>query len=71
MVRNGSSERQKALGLNEPVAYRYVLWLKEVVQGNLGYSLVGGQSVAEQIGARIGPTLLLMGTALSLGTLHR
>jgi peptide/nickel transport system permease protein len=30
---------------------------------------VGGQSVAGEIKARIGPTLLLMGTAITLGTL--
>jgi peptide/nickel transport system permease protein len=39
-----------------------------VAQGNLGYSLVSGQSVAGQIGARLGPTALLMGTALLIGT---
>jgi peptide/nickel transport system permease protein len=61
-------QRQKELGLDKPLVVRYGLWLREVVQGNLGYSLIGGQSVAEQIGARLGPTALLMGTALLLGT---
>jgi peptide/nickel transport system permease protein len=61
-------QRREQLGLNDPPVVRYVLWLQEVARGNLGYSLVGGQSVAEQIGARLGPTLLLMGTALVLGT---
>lgn len=61
--------RKEQLGLNEPAPVRYLLWLSEVVRGNLGYSIIGGQSVAEQIGARIGPTLLLMGSALFLGTL--
>jgi peptide/nickel transport system permease protein len=61
-------QRQKELGLDKPIVVRYGLWLREVVQGNLGYSLIGGQSVAEQIGARLGPTALLMGTALLLGT---
>jgi peptide/nickel transport system permease protein len=62
-------QRQAALGLNRPVIYRYGIWLKEVLQGNLGYSLIGGQSVASQIGARIGPTLLLMASAIILGTI--
>jgi peptide/nickel transport system permease protein len=62
-------ERQEQLGLNEPLAVQYVLWLKELVQGNFGYSLVSGQSVGEQILDRIGPTLLLMGSAILLGTL--
>jgi peptide/nickel transport system permease protein len=61
--------RKEQLGLNEPAPVRYVLWLREVVQGNLGFSMISGQSVAEQIQARIGPTLLLMGTAILLGTL--
>ncbi|MGH2548015.1 MAG: ABC transporter permease, partial [Thermomicrobiales bacterium] len=26
------------LGLNDPIPVRYALWLKEAVQGNLGYS---------------------------------
>ena len=61
--------RKEQLGLNDPAPVRYLLWLGEVARGNLGYSLVSGQSVAEQVGARLGPTLLLMGTALLLGTL--
>ena len=63
------AERQKSLGLDKPVAYRYGIWLQEVVRGNLGYSMIGGQSVSSQIGARIGPTLLLMTSAIALGTL--
>jgi peptide/nickel transport system permease protein len=60
--------RKEQLGLNDPAPVRYLLWLREVVQGNLGYSLVSGQSVAGQIAARLGPTVLLMGTALLIGT---
>ncbi len=62
-------QRQAALGLDKPVVYRYGIWLKEVVRGNLGYSLLGGQSVSSQVAARIGPTLLLMTSAIFLGTL--
>jgi peptide/nickel transport system permease protein len=60
--------RKEQLGLNDPAPVRYVLWLRELARGNLGYSLVNQQSVAEQIGARLGPTVLLMGTALFVGT---
>jgi peptide/nickel transport system permease protein len=62
-------QRQAALGLDKPIVYRYGIWLKEVVRGNLGYSLLGGQSVSSQVAARIGPTLLLMTSAILLGTL--
>ena len=61
--------RKKALGLDKPIIYRYGIWLRELLQGNLGYTLVGGQSVADEVRARIGPTLLLMGSAIMLGTL--
>lgn len=60
--------RQDQLGLNDPIIVRYGIWLKEVAQGNLGYSLIGGQSIGSQIADRIGPTLLLMGVAVVLGT---
>lgn len=63
------AERQEQLGLNKPLAVQYLLWLKELVQGNFGYSLVSGESVGEQILDRIGPTLMLMGSAILLGTL--
>jgi peptide/nickel transport system permease protein len=57
-------QRKEELGLNDPIVVRYGIWLREIVQGNLGYSLVSGEAVRAQIGARVGPTLLLMGTAL-------
>ena len=60
--------RKEQLGLNDPAPVRYLLWLREIARGNLGYSVISGQSVAEQIGARLGPTVLLMGTSLLLGT---
>jgi peptide/nickel transport system permease protein len=61
--------RKEQLGLNQPAPVRYLLWLREVAQGNLGFSMISGQNVAEQIQARVGPTLLLMGSAIALGTL--
>ncbi len=61
--------RKEQLGLNDPAPVRYLLWLREVAQGNLGYSLVSGQSVSGQVAARLGPTALLMGTALLIGTI--
>lgn len=57
-----------ALGLNQPLPVRYVLWLGQAVQGNLGYSYNTHQPVLERIGQRLGPTLELMGAALLLST---
>lgn len=56
--------RREALGLNDPFLVRYARWLGELVQGNLGYSYTTYEPVLERIGERVGPTLLLMGTAL-------
>ena len=56
------------LGLDQPVPVRYVLWLADLVQGNLGYSVVNKLPVGEELTARLGPTLILMSIALVVGT---
>ena len=61
--------RRAALGLDKPLLVRYVLWLKEVLRGNLGYSLVNRAPVLDRIADRLLPTVQLMGTALLLGML--
>lgn len=63
------AEREHQLGLDKPLIVRYGIWLGQLVQGNLGYSLISGQSVSSQVDARIGPTLLLMSAALTLAIL--
>lgn len=59
--------KAKALGLSDPVYIQYVKWLKELLSGNLGYSMISYQPVSSMIAAHIGPTLLLMGVSLILG----
>jgi peptide/nickel transport system permease protein len=56
-------QRRAELGLAGPPYERYVRWLGGVVQGDLGYSIKSGRSIAEEIAPRVGPTVLLMGTA--------
>ena len=53
-------DQKKALGLDKPVPVRYVLWLKEVAQGNLGFSYSDRQPIADKIAERLWPTLKLM-----------
>jgi peptide/nickel transport system permease protein len=60
--------QRTALGLDQPIPVRYGIWLLEVLQGNLGYSSSEGRPVSENIAQYIGPTLLLVGTALLIGT---
>jgi len=59
--------KSEALGLNQPVYIQYFKWLSNLLHGNLGYSMKTYRPVAEMIGERIGPTLLLMGLALLVG----
>ena len=52
------------LGLDKPVPMQYVAWLKNVLKGDFGYSLINYRPVSHQIKERIPATLLLMGTSL-------
>ena len=56
-------------GLNEPVPVRYLIWLREALTGNLGYSYMTKEPVLDRILARVPPTLELMGAALLISTL--
>lgn len=60
-------QQREQLGLNKPLPVRYVLWLKEIAKGNLGFSLTDRQPIAGKIAERLGPTLKLMGAALIIG----
>ncbi len=61
------AERKAELGLDQPIPVRYLLWLREVAQGNLGYSAIDRQPVADKLSERLWPTLKLMLTALIIG----
>jgi len=56
--------RRHELGLDQPLLVQYFRWLQDVLHGDLGYSVISGASTAMEIGPRIGPTLILMGTAI-------
>lgn len=62
------AEQRAALGLDQPIPVRYGIWLAGVLQGDLGYSATEGAPVAQNIGRYIGPTVMLVGTALLIGT---
>lgn len=57
------------LGLDRPAYVQYFLWLKEALKGNLGYSLVNHQPVAEQILSRLPATAGLVGAAILIAVL--
>jgi peptide/nickel transport system permease protein len=63
-------ERVRAnLGLDKPAHVQYWLWLKELLKGNLGYSLVNHQPVAKLILERLPATAGLMGSAILLAVI--
>jgi peptide/nickel transport system permease protein len=76
--------RRHELGLDGGPFIRYVRWLgldpllapilgtkgvPGILEGEFGYSIRSGQAIVEMVGPRIGPTLLLMGSALLLAVL--
>lgn len=57
---------KESLGLNQPLPIQYINWIKNLLSGNLGYSISNSLPVTELLGQRIGPTLLLMLVSLAL-----
>ena len=58
-----------ALGLDKPFYVQYFVWLKQLLHGNMGYSIKSYQAVSEMIASHLGPTLLLMGVSLLVSLL--
>ena len=55
-------------GLDQPLPVRYIHWLAEALQGNLGYKLQGaGLPVLDTVARGLVASLILMGTALLIG----
>lgn len=61
--------KEIAAGLDKPLIVQYFVWLWQLLQGNLGYSMKSYEPVSAMIGSHIGPTLLLMGASLDLSLL--
>ena len=61
-------EMRAKFGLDRPLGEQLAIYLKNLLQGDLGYSYTYGQPVARVILGRLPTTLLLMGTALLLAT---
>jgi peptide/nickel transport system permease protein len=57
-----------SMGLDKPLFTQYLLWLGNVVRGNLGFSFTQDQAVSTVVLTHLGPTLLLAigGTILSV-----
>jgi len=60
------AEFNATYGLDQPLAQQFVTFLKNTVQGDLGYSLLYHQDVSGILAARLWPTLLLVGSSTVL-----
>ncbi|PSH55386.1 ABC transporter permease [Phyllobacterium endophyticum] len=59
------AQLRSQLGLDKPLPAQYLAWLQQAISGNLGYSIKRqDQPVLDLVLSRIGPTVLLMGSAL-------
>ncbi len=61
--------KEIAFGLDKPFYVQYFVWLKQLLHGNMGYSIKSYQAVSEMIASHLGPTLLLMGVSLLVSLL--
>ena len=68
-----SVENQEALreqlGLNDPFVVRYFNWIKDLLAGNFGYSIVNGSSIASIVRTRLPATFELALIALVLSSI--
>lgn len=62
-------QMRKQLGLDQPAPIRYLRWLGQTLQGNLGYRILGGQPVNATLWRVFKASSVLMLTALTLGCL--
>jgi peptide/nickel transport system permease protein len=56
------------LGLDQSLPVQYLIWIAHVLRGDLGRSYILHKPVLDEVLERLGPTLLLAGTALVLAS---
>lgn len=61
--------RREQLGLNKPILERYVIWLKEMATGNLGYSIAKSQPVSTLMWNGLKNTFVLMTLSIVISAL--
>ncbi|MCC6616643.1 MAG: ABC transporter permease [Anaerolineae bacterium] len=54
-------------GLDQPLPVRYLNWVGNVIQGDLGYRFTDGEAVATVVGRRLSASLPLIGLAIVIG----
>ncbi len=66
---NYLQQARERLGLNQPIPVRYVIWLKEMLRGNWGYSIQFQKPVLQRVTQRLSPTLRLSIASLLIALL--
>ena len=56
---------RQQLGLDQPIPVQFVRWVGDLLQGDLGLSLISGVPVTDMIVGRMGPTLFLTLTVIA------
>ena len=69
MTAEDLQDAREALGLNKPVPVRYLLWLGQAIQGNLGYSIWFNTPVLEVMLRALGNSMPVMIFALLISTI--
>jgi peptide/nickel transport system permease protein len=63
-------QMRHALGIDQPLMVQYWHWLDGVAHGSLGTDLFSGQPVAQELNARLAPSLsIILGTVLVAGVI--
>ena len=68
-ARNNANNSPKSSQLDDPFPIRYVRYLGDLIEGDLGVSVFGQRPVAEILGERIGVTLTIAALSVTAGAL--
>ena len=69
LTSSAAQQQRLLLGLDQPLPVRFLLWLREAVGGNLGYSTATGEAVLPLVLSRFASTAELAGPALGTAVL--
>ena len=58
-----------AIGYNDPIPLKYAKWVRQVLTGNLGYSIADNQPIGQMLVRRMQNTLMLALPALIISTI--
>ena len=68
-IGSGMEVLRERYGLDKPIHVRYMIWLGEVLRGNLGYSYATERPISEMIAEVLPATLLLQSSSIGMALL--